>query len=173
MERVFLIGYMGCGKSTIGRYIAKDMGWRFIDMDDYVEKQIGCSISQFFADKGEDEFRKAEAQALKNLATEHNAIIATGGGAPCHFDNIDVMRAAGLTIYIKVEPEVLAARLKDAKNQRPLLAGKSDDELLDFISSQLKKREPFYSKAEMSVDGDRLPFSAYKPFIETFALMKE
>ncbi len=173
MERVFLIGYMGCGKSTIGRYIAKDMGWRFIDMDDFVEKQIGCSISQFFADKGEDEFRKAEAQALKNLASEHNAIIATGGGAPCHFDNIDVMRAAGLTIYIKVEPQVLAARLKDAKNQRPLLAGKSDDELLDFISSQLKSREPFYSKAEMSVDGDRLPFSAYKPFIETFALMKE
>lgn len=173
MERVFLIGYMGCGKSTIGRYIAKDMGWRFIDMDDYVEKQIGCSISQFFADKGEDEFRKAEAQALKNLASESNAIIATGGGAPCHFDNIDVMRAAGLTIYIKVEPQVLAARLKDAKNQRPLLAGKSDDELLDFISSQLKNREPFYSKAEMSVDGDRLPFSAYKPFIETFALMKE
>lgn len=173
MERVFLIGYMGCGKSTIGRYIAKDMGWRFIDMDDYVEKQIGCSISQFFADKGEDEFRKAEAQALKNLACEPNAIIATGGGAPCHFDNIDVMRAAGLTIYIKVEPQVLAARLKDAKNQRPLLAGKSDDELLDFISSQLKNREPFYSKAEMSVDGDRLPFSAYKPFIETFALMKE
>lgn len=83
------------------------------------------------------------------------------------------MRAAGLTIYIKVEPQVLAARLKDAKNQRPLLAGKSDDELLDFISSQLKNREPFYSKAEMSVDGDRLPFSAYKPFIETFALMKE
>ena len=173
MERVFLIGYMGCGKSTIGRYIAKDMGWRFIDMDDYVEKQIGCSISQFFADKGEDEFRKAEAQALKDLAAEHNAIIATGGGAPCHFDNIAVMRAAGLTIYIKVEPQVLAARLKDAKNQRPLLAGKSDDELLDFISSQLKNREPFYSKAEMSVDGDRLPFSAYKPFIETFALMKE
>ncbi len=173
MERVFLIGYMGCGKSTIGRYIAKDMGWRFIDMDDFVEKQIGCSISQFFADKGEDEFRKAEAQALKTLTSEHNAIIATGGGAPCHFDNIDVMRAAGLTIYIKVEPQVLAARLKDAKNQRPLLAGKSDDELLDFISSQLKNREPFYSKAEMSVDGDRLPFSAYKPFIETFALMKE
>ncbi len=173
MERVFLIGYMGCGKSTIGRYIAKDMGWRFIDMDDYVEKQIGCSISQFFADKGEDEFRKAEAKALKDLASEHNAIIATGGGAPCHFDNIDVMRAAGLTIYIKVEPDVLAARLKDAKNQRPLLAGKSDDELRNFISSQLKKREPFYSKAEMSVDGDRLPFSAYKPFIETFALMKE
>ena len=173
MERVFLIGYMGCGKSTIGRYIAKDMGWRFIDMDDYVEKQIGCSIPQFFADKGEDEFRKAEAQALKDLAAEPNAIIATGGGAPCHFDNIDVMRAAGLTIYIKVEPQVLAARLKDAKNQRPLLAGKSDDELLDFISSQLKNREPFYSKAEMSVDGDRLPFSAYKPFIETFALRKE
>lgn len=173
MERVFLIGYMGCGKSTIGRYIAKDMGWRFIDMDAYVESQIGCTISQFFADKGEDEFRKAEAQALKNLATVHNVVIATGGGAPCHFDNIDVMRAAGLTIYIKVEPEVLAARLKDAKNQRPLIAGKSDDELLSFISAQLQKREPFYSKAEMSVDGDRLPFSAYKPFIETFALMKE
>ncbi len=173
MERVFLIGYMGCGKSTIGRYIASDMGWRFIDMDDYIEKRIQCTISQYFASHGEDAFRQAEAEVLKSLAQEHNAIIATGGGAPCHFDNMDVMRRAGLTIYIKVEPQVLAARLKDAKAQRPLIAGKSDNELHDFISRQLTLREPYYSKAEMCVDGERLQFSAYKPFIETFALMND
>ncbi|MDD7724762.1 MAG: shikimate kinase [Bacteroidales bacterium] len=171
MERVFLIGYMGCGKSTIGRYIAKDMGWRFIDMDDYVEQRIGCTISQYFAKAGEQKFRAAAAAALKSLAEEKNVIVATGGGSPCHFDNMDVMRKAGLTIYIKVEPSALAARLKGAKAQRPIIAQKSDDELEAFIAEQLKIREPFYSRAEMSVDGERLPFSDYKPFIESFAAM--
>ena len=123
MERVFLIGYMGSGKSTIGRYVAKDMGWRFIDMDDYVERRLGCTISEFFAKHGEEAFRQAEAEALRELAKEPKAIIATGGGAPCHFDNMEVMRAAGLTIYIKVEPGELAARLKGAKTKRPIIAG--------------------------------------------------
>lgn len=171
MERVFLIGYMGSGKSTIGRYVAKDMGWRFIDMDDYVEQRLGCTISEFFAKHGEEAFRQAEADALKELAKEPRAVIATGGGAPCHFDNMEVMRAAGLTIYIKVEPAELAARLKGAKAKRPIIADKSDEELQGFIADQLARREPFYSKAEMAVDGARLPFSAYKPFIETFSLM--
>ncbi len=171
VNRVFLIGYMGSGKSTIGRFIAKDMNWQFIDMDDYFEQKAGCTISQFFADKGEEEFRKAEAKVLKELATKENVIIATGGGSPCFFDNIDVMRSAGLTIYIEVTPEELAARLKGAKSKRPIIANKTDEELTSFISSQLEKREPFYKKAEMTVDGKAMPFSAYKMFIETFQNM--
>ncbi len=168
VERVFLIGYMGSGKSTIGRYVASDMGWRFIDMDDYVESRIGCTISQYFASHGEPAFREAEAEALAELAKEKNVIVATGGGAPCHHGNVNTMNAAGLTIYINVEPTELAKRLAPARAHRPLIANKTDEELEAFIAEQLKLREPFYRKAMMVVDGAALPFSAYKMFIEAF-----
>ena len=168
VERVFLIGYMGSGKSTIGRYVADDLTWRFIDMDDYVEARIGCTISEFFATRGEEAFRRAEAEALASLAKEKDVVIATGGGAPCFHGNVDVMNASGLTIYINVSPAELAKRLAPAKAKRPLIAGKTDEELEAFIASQLKAREPFYRKAAMVVDGASLPFSAYKMFIEAF-----
>ena len=168
VKNVFLIGYMGCGKSTIGRYIAKDMGWQFIDMDSLFEQKHNCTISQFFAQHGEEQFRKEESKVVKELAQTTNSVIATGGGAPCFADNMQVMNAAGLTIYISVEPEDLALRLKKAKDNRPLIANKSDDELVGFIQQQLKAREPHYRKAHMVVDGSALPFSAYKLFIETF-----
>lgn len=168
VDRVFLIGYMGSGKSTIGRYVAKDLGWRFIDMDDFVESRIGCSISEFFAKNGEEAFRREETEALKCLAAEKNVIVATGGGAPCFGGNVDVMNASGLTIFINVATDELAKRLAPAKAKRPLIAGKSDDELEGFIAGQLKAREPFYRKAVMVVDGASLPFSAYKMFIEAF-----
>ncbi len=168
VDRVFLIGYMGSGKSTIGRYVAKDMGWRFVDMDSYVESRIGCTISQFFAEKGEDAFRDAEAEALAEIAKEKNVVVATGGGAPCFRGNVETMNKAGLTIYIEVSPSELAKRLAPAKSHRPLLANKTDEELESFVAEQLKKREPFYRKAAMVVDGNALPFSAYKMFIEAF-----
>lgn len=168
MERIFLVGYMGSGKTTIGRYVAQDMGWRFVDMDCYVEQMMGCSVGECFARRGEGAFRRAEAEALRLLAGERRVIVATGGGSPCHFDNMEVMRRSGLTVYIKVEPRVLAMRLRGAKAGRPLIAQKSDDELEAFVEEQLSLREPFYARAEMTVDGERLPFSAYKPFFEAF-----
>lgn len=168
VDRVFLIGYMGSGKSTIGRYLATDLGWRFIDMDDYVESRIGCTISHFFATKGEAEFRKEEAEAIKLLAKEDKVVVGTGGGSPCHYGNVDVMNASGLTIYINVTPAELAKRLAPAKAKRPLIANKTDEELEAFITEQLALREPFYRKAAMVVDGAALPFAAYKMFVEAF-----
>lgn len=168
VNRVFLIGYMGSGKTTIGRYVARDMGWRFIDMDDYVEARIGCTISDFFASHGEAAFRKAEAEAVRELAKEEKVVVATGGGAPCFEGNMDVMRRSGLAIYIEVSPANLAKRLKSAKAKRPIIAGKTDEELESFIAGMLKDREPFYRRAQMVVDGEALPFSAYKMFIEAF-----
>lgn len=168
VDRVFLIGYMGSGKTTIGRYVAKDLGWRFIDMDDYVESRIGCTISDYFARHGEAAFRKAEAEAVRCLVKEEKAVIATGGGSPCFEGNMDVMRRGGLTIYIEVSPANLAGRLMTARAKRPILANKTDEELEAFIAAQLKAREPFYRRAAMVVDGEALPFSAYKMFIEAF-----
>ncbi|MGN0029919.1 MAG: shikimate kinase [Marinilabiliaceae bacterium] len=168
VDRVFLIGYMGSGKTTIGRYVAKDLGWRFIDMDDYVESRIGCTISDYFARHGEAAFRKAEAEAVRCLVKEEKAVIATGGGSPCFEGNMDVMRRGGLTIYIEVSPANLAKRLMPARAKRPILADKTDEELEAFIAAQLKAREPFYRRAAMVVDGEALPFSAYKMFIEAF-----
>lgn len=173
MDRVFLIGYMGSGKSTIGRYIAKDMGWEFIDMDDYFEQKHSCTISEYFAQHGEAGFREAEAGVVRELCQKSKAVVATGGGAPCFHSNMEAMREAGLTIYIEVRPEELAKRLSNAKSKRPLIADKSDDELVTFIEQQLAKREPFYRKAEMTVDGAAMPFSAYKMFIQTFIDIRE
>lgn len=166
VKRVFLVGFMGSGKSTIGKYIANDMKWEFIDMDNYFEKKHNCTIKEYFAKYGEDQFRVAENEVVKELSTAENAVIATGGGAPCYYDNMDIMNSAGATIYINVEPEDLANRLSKAKSKRPLLANKSDEELLDYIKSKLGEREEHYRKAKMVVDGEHMPFSAYKTLIE-------
>lgn len=168
VDRVFLVGYMGSGKSTIGRHVARGLGWRFVDMDDYVEARIGCAISDYFASHGEEAFRKAEAEAVRELAKEEKVVVATGGGAPCFMGNMDEMRRAGLVIYIEVSPANLAKRLKSAKAKRPIIAGKTDEELEQFIAAHLEKRDPFYRQAQMVVDGEALPFSAYKMFIEAF-----
>lgn len=166
VKRVFLVGFMGSGKSTIGKYIANDMKWEFIDMDNYFEKKHNCTIKEYFAKYGEDQFRVAENEVVKELSTAENAVIATGGGAPCYYDNMNIMNSAGATIYINVEPEDLANRLSKAKSKRPLLADKSDEELLDYIKSKLGEREEHYRKAKMVVDGEHMPFSAYKTLIE-------
>ena len=166
MERIFLVGYMGSGKSTIGRYLAHDMGWKFIDMDHYFEEKHQCTIGQYFEKYGEDGFREAERAVVEELCSVKKAVVATGGGAPCFFDNMEKMVKAGATIYISVEPEILATRLRMAKANRPLIAQKTDDELLAYIKEKLSEREPFYRKAKLIVDGERLPFSTYKLLIE-------
>ncbi|MBP5419455.1 MAG: shikimate kinase [Bacteroidales bacterium] len=166
-NRVFLVGYMGSGKTTIGRYLAHDLGWSFIDMDDYFEQKHQCTIKEYFAQYGEDAFRDAEHAVVEELCSISNAVVATGGGAPCFFDNMDKMVAAGATIYISVEPEILAARLSKAKDKRPLIAEKTDEELLAYIKEKLAEREPFYRKAKLIVDGERLPFSMYKLLVES------
>lgn len=168
VNRVFLIGFMGSGKTTIGKFIARDMGWKFIDMDDYFVQMKGCSVKEFFAREGEEAFRKSEREIVKELCIKENVVIATGGGAPCYYDNIDIMNRAGLTIYISVEPAILAKRLSKAKAERPLIAEKDDSELLNYISAKLAEREPFYRKARMITDGEVVPFSNYRSLIEMF-----
>ncbi|HCE58847.1 MAG TPA: shikimate kinase [Prolixibacteraceae bacterium] len=151
MMRIYLIGYMGCGKSTLGKRLAKHLNLQFVDMDHYIEMRNHKTVPQIFAEEGETEFRKKERKALEELADFSDIVIATGGGAPCFFDNIDLMNSTGTTIYMNIDPAILADRLLHSKTERPLIKGKSKEELMDFIDEMLKKRSPFYSQAKFEI----------------------
>lgn len=166
IKRIFLIGFMGSGKSTIGKIMKRDKGWDFIDLDDYFEAHYKTTIKQYFADYGEEAFRKSEQEILNEVIKEENVIIATGGGTPCFFDNMEVMNANGLTIYIKLSPEALAKRLSGPQQVRPLVAGKTNDELQNYIEEKLSEREPFYKKAKVVVDADNIEIDALVRVIE-------
>ena len=148
MTTIFLIGYMGSGKTTIGKLLADKMGYDFVDMDKLIEQKLFKSVSQIFAEQGEDAFRILEQECLHEVAEFNNTIISTGGGVPCFFDNMEFMNSHGLTIYLKLTPKELANRLENSRaNIRPLLAERKGDELIQYISDGLAAREPFYDQA--------------------------
>ena len=149
--RIYLIGYMGSGKSTLGRRLSKHLDVQFVDMDHYIEERHCKTIPQIFEEEGEAEFRKKERKALEELSEFTDIVIATGGGAPCFFDNIDLMNKSGKTIYLNIHPTILADRLIHSKTERPLIKGKSREELVAFIDDTLKKRNEFYSQAKYQI----------------------
>lgn len=149
--RIYLIGYMGSGKSTLGRRLSKHTGMQFVDMDHYIEERNCKTIPRIFEEEGESEFRVKEKKALEELSEFTDIIIATGGGAPCFFDNIQVMNQTGKTIYLNIDPAILADRLMSSKTDRPLIRGKSRDELIRFIDETLHKRNVFYSQAHFQI----------------------
>jgi shikimate kinase len=149
---IYLTGYMGSGKSTFGRLLARELNWGFIDLDKYIEEQEKMSISEIFARHGEEKFREIERQAVHESTSFGKTVIATGGGVPCHFDNMEIMNNHGFTIYLKVSPPALADRLMPGREQRPLIAGKNKEELLEFISGSLKQRAPYYEQSALTAD---------------------
>ena len=156
MTRIFLTGYMGSGKTTLGRALAADMGIEFIDLDHYIEQRHRKTIAQLFAERGEEGFREIERRMLHEVGEFENVIISTGGGTPCFFDNIEYMNAQGTTVYLDVPVERLHIRLCIARSKRPLIKDKNDEELMTFITEQLAKRTPHYCKAQHSFRADRL-----------------
>lgn len=147
MKRIILIGYMGSGKTTVGRALAKELGLQFYDLDWYIESRRRKTIPQLFAERGEEGFREIEHNMLHEVAEFEDIVLSCGGGTPCFYDNIDYMNSLGEVIWLKADPEVLYKHLLMGKTERPLLKGKSPEELITFIREQLEKREPFYSKA--------------------------
>lgn len=149
---IFLIGFMGSGKTTLGHPLARRLGYDFIDLDKAIESGEGCSVSEIFASKGEDEFRLMERRYLQDVIVRGgNVVVSTGGGTPCFHANMELMNANGVTVYLKLSPGMLAARLAAAKVCRPLLAGKSLSEMEEYIVDTLAVREEYYQQANVVV----------------------
>ena len=147
MIRIFLTGYMGAGKTTLGKAFARELNVPFIDLDWYIEERFHKSIRELFAERGEASFRELERSMLHEVSEFEDVIVSTGGGTPCFF---------GQTVFLDVHPDILFNRLRVATRQRPILQGKTDEELRSFIVEALDKRAPFYSQARYRFDAGRL-----------------
>ncbi len=147
---------MGSGKTTLGRLLSDALNRKFTDLDHFIEERENATVPELFKRYGEDRFRELERLAIHETAHLSDAIIATGGGAPCYFNNMDVMNQNGITIYLKLSPESLVDRLLPGREHRPLIKGKNETELLDYIRFKLAERELFYQKANIIADTDSL-----------------
>ena len=150
---IFLIGFMGSGKSTLGKNLAETLNYEFIDSDLWIEKEQGISIDSIFSSKGEAFFRELELKFIENLNLFNPTIIATGGGLPCFNGNIEKMKEIGTVIYLKVSPEIIVERIK-FDDRRPLLNKKDHHEKIDFIQNKLKERNVFYKQAHFTIDAN-------------------
>jgi shikimate kinase len=160
---VFMSGFMGCGKTTQGKKLAKELGYFFIDLDDYISNQYEKTITDLFKEVGEEEFRNIETKALQEcIANNLKALIALGGGTPCFNDNLNLMKANGKIIYLKMDVEALYNRLFNAKQDRPLLRDKENEEMLLYIENLLKTREVFYNQAHIITSGVTVDIEALK-----------
>jgi shikimate kinase len=146
---IFLIGFMGSGKSYVARNLSIILNCDFVDMDKIIEEEEGLSINELFEQKGENYFRIKEKDYLEKLDINQNLIVSTGGGTPCFFNNMDLMNEKGLTIYLNRSKEIVLFRLVKGQNKRPLLNGLSKDELEKFYDERLSSRETFYKKAKI------------------------
>lgn len=147
--RIFLIGFMGSGKSHIGKRLAPKMGYEFIDLDQLIEANANKKISEIFKLEGEEYFRQLESTTLKSLGQKDKIIISTGGGTPCFFDNMEWMKAHGKTIFLDVATTILVDRLLPRTAHRPLLAEKSSEEITSFIEKKLAARRKDYEQSEI------------------------
>ena len=152
---IYLIGYMAAGKTTVGRLLAEHLGWHFVDLDEAFAEIHGQTPAEYIRENGIEDFRKKEKYVVEDLAELpiEKVIYATGGGYPCWEDNMECLAELGTSIYLKWEPELLARRLMLTDlNERPILQGRTEQELLDFITPQLQARAPFYEKADYTIE---------------------
>ncbi len=158
---VYLIGYMGSGKTTVGKKLSRKLNYRFVDLDAFIENKYRISVSGLFEKYDEKAFRLIEHEALKETFEMPDTIVSTGGGTPCFYNNMEQMNRNGFTVYLKADSKSLYHRLSDSKKMRPLLKGKTPDELLTHIENQLREREPFYLKSAEVVKGESIDMSEF------------
>ena len=154
MKPVFLIGYMGCGKTTLGEVLARQMALRYIDLDQFIEDRQGMTIVEIFDEMGENRFRELETAALCEVAAMTGVVVGCGGGTPCHGDNMLLMNASGITIWLTTSPERITARLllPEQKCKRPKINTLSDEAVLPLVQKELRERMPYYSQAQLQFD---------------------
>lgn len=167
--RIFLIGFMGCGKTTLGKKLALKLNYEFIDLDQHIEERAGMSVGNYFSNHGEDAFRELESEVLKSTAYPINCIISTGGGTPCYFDNMEFMNHTGVTTYIYMTPEALAKRLAQGKHKRPLIKDMDEEQLIRFIETKLSERNTWYRRSFLSLSGINItPERLWKQLFQFF-----
>ncbi|MGB0806906.1 MAG: shikimate kinase [Salibacteraceae bacterium] len=160
MKNIFLVGYMGVGKTTIGKKIAKELGMYFIDLDRFISENENASIPEIMKSGGEAQFRLLEQRYLLELISKKNVLVSTGGGTPCFFDNMKQIISAGTSIYLKMDVKSLTNRLIQNTESRPLIAGKNKEQLTQFITNHLEERRPYYEMAHFEINA--LNFSKEK-----------
>ncbi|MCM1450530.1 MAG: shikimate kinase [Clostridiales bacterium] len=156
MKPIYLVGFMGSGKTTLGRAAARDMSLNLIDLDEYIEAREEMTVRQIFDSRGEAYFRTVEKEALEEVSRMSDVIIATGGGTPCQPGLMDIMLASGTTVFLDTPTAVLHRRLIDGRTTRPLIAKLDDDSLLDFIEKRMVQRRPHYERSVLRFDSSRL-----------------
>lgn len=171
MVRIILIGYMGAGKTTVGKALAAELGVPFYDLDWFITTRYRKTVPEIFAESGEAGFRELERRMLHEVAEFEDIVLSCGGGTPCFFDNMEYMNSLADTVYLKAEPAVLAMHLRMGKGKRPLLEGKSPEELESYVAEMLVTREPFYSKAKYTLDVSLL--DNFEKIQESVRLIKE
>ena len=155
--RIYLIGYMGCGKSTVGRKISRFANLQFVDTDSMVEQREGATVADIITYQGEEYFRAVERAVLEDTAQVESAVISTGGGLPVWGDNMEQMRGLGVTVYLRRSPKNIISRLSPyGRQKRPKIRGMNDEQLLEFMTAHMAEREPIYSQADVVLDCDKM-----------------
>lgn len=166
MNKIYLVGYMGAGKSTAAKRLANRLGWDVVDTDELFEAKYRISVCDFFHKYDEPLYRKLESEVLKSTESLDNVVIATGGGTACYFDNMEWMNQHGLTVFLKISEKAVVDRLLHAKRKRPLAIGKSEEELTAFVSQHYGSRLPFYEQARITVKSEDLDLDNLIQLIE-------
>ena len=154
MNRIYIVGYMGAGKTTAAKRIANRLGWEVADTDALFEEKYKISIDDFFQKYDEQLYRKLEAEILKSTENLEYTVISTGGGTACFFDNMDWMNQHGLTVFMRISPESVVDRVLHSRHKRPLVRGKSEAELMEYVSWHYATRLPFYEQAQITVKSE-------------------
>lgn len=170
---LYIIGFMGSGKTTTGKRLASLLNWSFADLDNKIEEHTGLKIAEIFSLYGEDHFREVEAEVLRSLVTDSDTVISTGGGTPCFGSNMEFMLKTGMTIYLKLTPVQLVSRLNRSSDERPLIKNLSGESLLTFIDEKLSFREKWYAKSYLVIDGFDLDISALKLRVKSHFMLEE
>lgn len=156
MNRIYIVGYMGAGKTTAAKRIANRLGWEVVDTDAMFEEKYRISVCDFFHKYDEQLFRKLESEVLKTTENMEYTVVSTGGGLACYFDNMEWMNRHGLTVFMRISPEAAADRILHSKRKRPLTENKTEEELAEYIRHHYAERLPFYEQARITVKSEDL-----------------
>lgn len=157
--KIFLIGFMGSGKTHWGRLLSEKLGLRFFDLDEHISEQAGKSITEIFTTEGEEQFRLQEKEAMHIITESHdNFVMATGGGAPCYFNNIEYMNQSGITVWLNTPLHIIFKRLVKEKEKRPLIKELTDEQLDSYISKKFADRRIYYEQANIIAEEDEPEF---------------